>query len=104
MDWGLLLHCAALTFTLGRALRSGECHGDVRSQPGQAAARLGSGAARAEDTAGDEAPIDLSPAGGNFVAEEGGGAILARGSPALALSSHFISALSDCIKQATHSG
>lgn len=103
MDWGLLLHCAALTFTLARALRSGECHGDVGSQPGQPAARLGSGAARAGDTAGDGAGIDLSPAGGNFVAEEAGGAILTRGSPALALPSHFISALSGCIKQAARS-
>lgn len=35
MDWGLLLHCAALTFTLARALRSGECHGDGGSELGQ---------------------------------------------------------------------
>lgn len=32
MDWGLLLHCAALTFTLARALRSGECHGSLGSR------------------------------------------------------------------------
>lgn len=44
MDWGLLLHCAALTFTLARALRSGECHGGRRISA-WAAAGPGSGAA-----------------------------------------------------------
>lgn len=46
MDWGLLLHCAALTFTLARALRSGECHGG-RWVSARAAAGPGSGAAGA---------------------------------------------------------
>lgn len=94
MDWGLLLHCAALTFTLARALRSGKCHGDVGSQPGQAAAGLGSGAGRAGGgqwgTADDGAGTDLSPAGGNFLPEEVGGAVLARESPAPAWPSDFI--------------
>lgn len=36
MDWGLFLHCAALTFTLSRALRSGECRGDGGSAWGAA--------------------------------------------------------------------
>lgn len=82
MDWGLLLHCAALTFTLARALRSGECHGGRRVSawaPGLP-----------ERGADDGAGTDLSPAGGNFLPEEGGGAVLARGSPAPALPSDFI--------------
>lgn len=47
MDWGLFLHCAALTFTLARAPRSGKCHGggdDFGSQPGEP--RAGDGARR----------------------------------------------------------
>lgn len=44
MDWGLLLHCAALTFTLARALRSGECHRGRRVSA-WAAAGPGSGGA-----------------------------------------------------------
>lgn len=43
MDWGLLLHCAALTFTLARALRSGECRGDGGSEPGGRLRGCGSG-------------------------------------------------------------
>ncbi|KAM6086912.1 neuropilin-1 isoform 2-T2 [Chlamydotis macqueenii] len=30
MDWGLLLHCAALTFTLARALRSDKCGDTIK--------------------------------------------------------------------------
>ncbi|XP_066483013.1 neuropilin-1 isoform X2 [Tiliqua scincoides] len=30
MDWGLLLHCAALTFTLGRALKSDKCGENIK--------------------------------------------------------------------------
>uniref|UniRef100_A0A674I0T4 Neuropilin n=1 Tax=Terrapene triunguis TaxID=2587831 RepID=A0A674I0T4_9SAUR len=30
MDWGLLLHCAALTFTLARALRSDKCGDNIK--------------------------------------------------------------------------
>lgn len=92
MDWGLLLHCAALTFTLARALRSGKCHRGRRVSAWAGSCRAGLRGCRTGmgGTGVGGAGTDLSPAGGNFVPEEGGGAVPARGSPAPAWPCDFI--------------
>lgn len=68
MDWGLFLHCAALTFTLSRALRSGECRGDGGSAWGAAPGAEGAQRGRS----------DPRPPPGNFPPGDGSGAVLPR--------------------------
>lgn len=41
MDWGLLLHCAALMVTLGRTLKSGKWQGTLVKHVQVAAGRVG---------------------------------------------------------------
>lgn len=62
MDWGLFLHCAALTFTLSRALRSGECRGDGGSAWGAAPGAEGAQRGRS-DPRPPPPPRELSAGG-----------------------------------------
>lgn len=72
MDWGLFLHCAALTFTLAGAPRSGKCHGGGTTS-GLSLGNRG----LATGPGGPGAGPDPRPVAGNFVPEVGVGGVRA---------------------------
>lgn len=77
MDWGLFLHCAALTFTLAGAPRSGKCHGGGTTS-GLSLGNRG----LATGPGGPGAGPDPRPVAGNFVPEVGVGGVRAPVPPA----------------------